>query len=135
MSVNGAPVDDSAFTLKGGDEAGGAARRAIVAGDGALPEPVRDDVLLLATELVSNAVRHAGVGPDKSLQVEVRRWPRQVRVAVVDPGAGFEPPGQHPPRDGPGGLGLLLLDRIADRWGVSREPAGTRVWFEIDFKG
>ena len=127
----GAPSDDFAFAVSGGEGAGSAARRAIVAGDGALPEPVRDEVLLLATELVGNAVRHAGVGPDESLQVEVRRWPRQVRVAVVDPGAGFEPPG--PSTDGPGGWGFVLLDRIADRWGVRREPAGTCVWFEIEF--
>jgi anti-sigma regulatory factor (Ser/Thr protein kinase) len=130
----GAPLDDFAFTLNGGDGAGSAARRAIVAGDGALPAPVREDVLLLATELVANAVRHAGVGPDESLQVELRRRPRQVRVAVLDPGAGFEPPAPSASGDDPGGWGLVLLDRIADRWGVSLEPAGTCVWFEIDFE-
>jgi len=128
----GGPTDQFAFTLNGGVDAGGAARRAIVSGDGALPEPVRDEVLLLATELVGNAVRHAGVGPDESLEVEVRCRPRQVRVAVVDPGAGFEPPVTRP--DGPGGWGMVLLDGIADRWGVTREPEGTRVWFEIDFE-
>jgi hypothetical protein len=53
-------------------------------------------------------------------------------LEVGDPGRG--PKGFHPrPRpDGSGGWGLVLVDRIADRWGVTRTPAGTSVWFEIE---
>ena len=130
----GGPIDQFAFTLNGGVHAGGAARRAIVAGDGALPEPVRDEVLLLATELVGNAVRHAGVGPDESLEVEVRCRPRQVRVAVVDPGPGFEPPATRAPTNRAAGAWCCSTRSPID--GAStREPEGTRVWFEIDFEG
>ena len=50
------------FLLNGGLDAGGAARRAVIAAEAELPA-VRDDVLLLVTELVTNAVRHAGVAP------------------------------------------------------------------------
>ena len=49
-----APGDRIAFELHGGLEAAAAARRAIVAGNGQLPAAVRDDVLLLVTELVTN---------------------------------------------------------------------------------
>ena len=118
------------FEVNGGSEAGVAARRAVVAGNGSLPDDVRENILLLLTELVTNAVRHAGVGPDRSLHVELRRWTQRVRVAVVDPGSGFtraEPPSRS------GGLGLFLVDRIADCWGVRSEEAGTCVWFEIEF--
>jgi two-component sensor histidine kinase len=45
----------------------------VIAGDGAVPINVREDILLLVSELVTNAVRHAGVGPDRSLRV-ADRW-------------------------------------------------------------
>jgi anti-sigma regulatory factor (Ser/Thr protein kinase) len=127
-------VDQFAFELNGGVEAAVAARRAVGGGDGRLPTAVREDVLLLVTELVTNAVRHAGVGPDGSLQVELRRWPQRVRVEVVDPGTDdFTRERPRMTRDYPGGWGLVLVDRIAARWGVGRGPAFTRVWFEIEF--
>lgn len=103
--------------------------------NGALPAGVREDVLLLVTELVGNAVVHADVGPDRSLRVELRRWPGRVRVEVVDPGASLPQvhPGARP--EGSEGIGLFIVDRIADDWGVSRGASGTRVWFEIAFEG
>lgn len=106
----------------------------MLAGDGAPPAAVRDDVLLLVTELVTNAVRHADIGPDRSLRVELQRWPRRMRAAVIDPGSGPTPIRARMGRDGSGGWGLFLVDRIADCWGASRGPAGTRVWFEIELE-
>ena len=47
----------------------------MVAGDGDLPAAVREDVLLLVTELVNNAVRDAGAGPRRSLRIEVSHAP------------------------------------------------------------
>jgi anti-sigma regulatory factor (Ser/Thr protein kinase) len=105
----------------------------VVASDGQLPTVVREDVLLLVTELVTNAVRHADVGPDESLQVELRLWPQRVRVDVVDRGTDFTGVRPRMSRDDSGGWGLLLVDRIAARWGVGRGPSFTRVWFEIEF--
>jgi anti-sigma regulatory factor (Ser/Thr protein kinase) len=122
------------FRVNGGRDAGFAARRALVAGDGALPTKVREDVLLLLTELVTNAVRHADVGPKQSLSVELSQWPRRVRLAVVDPGAGFTPVRTRRGPGEPGGLGLFLVDRIAARWGVQPAAAGNRVWFELEFE-
>jgi two-component sensor histidine kinase len=78
-----------AFELAGSPEATAAARRLLLAGNGALPGNVRDDVLLLVTELVTNAVRHADAVPDPTLRVEFRHWSRTVRVAVCDEGPGF----------------------------------------------
>jgi anti-sigma regulatory factor (Ser/Thr protein kinase) len=131
--LSDAPVDRVAFDLVGGLEAAATARRAVVASDGHLPGAVRDDVLLLVTELVTNAVRHAGVGPDESLRVELQRWPQRVRVDVVDCGADLTPVRPRLSRDDPGGWGLVLVDRIAARWGVGRGPSFTRVWFELEF--
>lgn len=117
--------------LNGGPSAAFAARQAILAGDGSLASGVREDVLLLVTELVANAVRHAPVGPDESVRVAFRIGDRRVRVEVADPGTRFELVRPRQRQDGSGGWGLVLLDRIADVWGVSRTHGGTSVWFEL----
>jgi len=122
-----------AFEVNGGGTAASAARRALVAGDGDLPPAVREDVLLLLSELVSNAVRHAGVSPDESVRVGLRRWPRRVRVEVVDRGTDSTQVRVSPSGDEFGGWGLVLVERISARWGVGAGAGGTCVWFEIDF--
>jgi len=125
--------DRFAFQVSGGPGASAAARRAVVAGDGELPTAVREDVLLLVTELVTNAVQHGGVGSDCRLDVEVRLWPERVRVEVADPGTELMQVRSRLSGDHSGGWGLVLVDRIAARWGVGRGPSFTRVWFEIEF--
>jgi anti-sigma regulatory factor (Ser/Thr protein kinase) len=125
------PEERIAFELSATPDAGFAARRALLAGNGALPPSVRDDVLLLLTELVTNAVRHADVGPDRMVGVEFRQCPGTVRVAVRDEGAGFALEAASFRRDESGGWGLFLVDRIADRWAVTATATGTCVWFEI----
>jgi anti-sigma regulatory factor (Ser/Thr protein kinase) len=119
--------------LSGKPDASLAARRARLASYGALPTCVRDDVLLLVSELVTNAVRHADAGPEPTVRVELQRWPNLIRVAVLDEGTGFSHPKRFR-RDDSGGWGLYLVDRIADRWAVTRTTSGTCVWFEIDYE-
>jgi anti-sigma regulatory factor (Ser/Thr protein kinase) len=86
------------------------------------------DVRLLVSELVTNAVRHAG-GDAVRLVVSLRG--EQLRIEVHDPGNGFEL--EAPPSDPlrASGWGLVLVDELADRWGVDHHPR-TRVWFEMD---
>ena len=107
-----------------------AARRALLGCNGELPGSIRGDVLLLVTELVSNAVRHAKPGADGMVRVELRRRRRMVRVAVFD-GGGFTAEAPRATRDESGGWGLFLVDRIADRWAVTPTASGTCAWFEI----
>src|SRR5918996_507575 len=66
------------FELPAKPAAVSAARRALLGCNGELPSSIRDDVLLLVTELVSNAVRHAEPGADSALRVELRRRRRMV---------------------------------------------------------
>jgi anti-sigma regulatory factor (Ser/Thr protein kinase) len=120
-----------AFLLNERDEAGSAARRAVLARNGDLPASVRDGALLLVTELVTNAVRHAKIGPEQSLRVELRFSPSRVRVEVLDPGTGFARTRAPSRGDEAGGWGLFLVDQIANRSGVRRAASGTCVWFEI----
>lgn len=86
---------------------------------------------LLVSELVTNSLRHADLPDDGWIEVEVSLSPQTIRVDVVDPGSGFEVSKSMQTRDnGPGGWGLLLVDRIARQWGVINDGV-CRVWFEI----
>jgi anti-sigma regulatory factor (Ser/Thr protein kinase) len=91
------------------------------------PERMRD-VRLLVSELVTNAVRHAG-GDAVRLVVSLRGT--TLRIEVHDPGRGFAvvPPPDDPLRAS--GWGLVLVEELADRWGIDHDPR-TRVWFEMD---
>jgi anti-sigma regulatory factor (Ser/Thr protein kinase) len=115
----------------GAPHAAAAARRVLGSlGDYLEPERL-DDVLLLSTELVTNAIRHADLSPDAPVGLEVFATPELLRVEVADPGPGFELEHPEPDLDRAGGWGLYLVDQLADRWGVERNGA-TRVWFEVD---
>ena len=119
------------FAVPVGPEAAVAARRATVGAGFELPTAVSDDVLLLITELVTNAVRHAGAGPGANVAVALRRHEGDLRVEVTDAGPRFATMPERPGHEGVGGWGLFLVDRIADRWGVEPAEPGTRVWFEV----
>ena len=90
------------------------------------PERLRD-VRLLVSELVTNAVRHAA-GDVLRLVISHKRG--VLRVEVHDPGDGFEVRSPSPDPRRSSGWGLVLVDELADRWGVDRAPR-TRVWFEM----
>jgi len=88
-----------------------------------------EDVLLVVSELVTNACLHAG-GPE-----ELRLWrsSKALRVEVVDGGAG-EPAPRTPHRAGrPGGHGMFIVQRLCLDWGVIRdgERTGKTVWAEL----
>jgi len=91
-------------------------------------------LLLLVSELVSNSVRHAGLGRDESIRLRARRDDDCAYVEVCDPGrSGRIPARRAQGLDAlePGGLGLVLVDEMADRWGVACHDDETCVWFEL----
>lgn len=92
-----------------------------------------DAVLLVASELVTNAVRH-GAG-DAELSVVVEGG--DVRIEVVDGGhAALEIPRAVPPPSALGGRGLLLVREVSRRWGAGFDAAGhTLVWAELTASG
>jgi anti-sigma regulatory factor (Ser/Thr protein kinase) len=97
-----------------------------------LPEiaPVLDDALLVASELVTNAVMHSGCAPGETITLEAACCGGCVRIAVRDPGHtdGIPASPEQPPAQG--GLGLRLVSLIACHWGVG-QPPGRLVWAEL----
>jgi anti-sigma regulatory factor (Ser/Thr protein kinase) len=87
---------------------------------------------LLVTELVTNAVRHAGLDNRGWISVELVAGPAAVHVEVCDPGRGFD---GHETATVAGqergsGWGLFLVDQLASQWGVRHDDC-TRVWFDL----
>ncbi|MFI1204477.1 SpoIIE family protein phosphatase [Streptomyces sp. NPDC020883] len=92
-----------------------------------------DDAVVLTSELVTNAVVHAGTAAD----VLCLRSDGGVRISVADRYPEREIPLQsagqtmvHPDREG--GRGLLLCGALAARWGVEYTAAQKHVWFHLD---
>ena len=91
-------------------------------------------LLLLVSELVSNSVRHAGMSPDERIRLRARADDACAYVEVCDAGRSGQVPQKRAPQPEvlePGGLGLVLVDEMADRWGVRRHEDQTCVWFEL----
>ena len=96
--------------------------------------PVIDDVILLASELATNAVRHTASGPDGTFCVLVHAAGESVRVEVHDLGSDTAPAVRHSGSPGESGAGLAVVDAVADRWGFHGSPLGRVVWFEMDWQ-
>jgi anti-sigma regulatory factor (Ser/Thr protein kinase) len=90
-----------------------------------------DDAMLLSSELVTNAVRHAGRATTVPIEVTVSVDDRSIKVTVRDGGPGFDPD-RRMERTAGGGWGLHLVRALSSRWGVEGGDTGTEVWFEID---
>ncbi len=121
-------------TLPHGPNAPCAAREAIEAlAAGRMSEGALSELRLVVSELVTNAIRH---GLDRRGAVDLALSMRDgvVRVEVIDGGAGFEVPAEPPEPGEPGGWGLVVVDRLASRWGVEGGRA-TRVWAEVPLDG
>jgi anti-sigma regulatory factor (Ser/Thr protein kinase) len=86
-----------------------------------------DKAVLLTSELVTNALRFSRAAS----RLELRLNDTRLRVDVVDQDE--RPPElQTPAPVEENGRGLMLVDKLADRWGWSPADSGKRVWFELD---
>jgi PAS domain S-box-containing protein len=94
---------------------------------------VVDDAVVLTSELVTNAVVHAGTAADvlclrteHGVRVEVSDHYPEREIPLQSTGLDFGSP------DREGGRGLLLCAALASRWGVEYTPAHKQVWFQLD---
>jgi hypothetical protein len=93
--------------------------RGIVAAElsGHVRERKLDDLKLLVSELITHRVRQGRAGQTITLDLQAGET---VRCGVIDDGPVALPPA----------LGMTLVDRLATRWGVSRERHRTHTWAE-----
>ncbi|RNF83951.1 ATP-binding protein [Streptomyces botrytidirepellens] len=120
--------------------------RSRLAGSGiGADEPLAETLILLISELVTNAVVHTGcpavlrmrfpaqTGGDGSAAPSAEKGPElgTVRVEVADASA-RAPRQRRADEEATNGRGLELVDGLADRWGWQPEGAGKRIWCEID---
>ena len=87
-----------------------------------------DDLTLLASEVVTNAVQHSGCPQGDLLDVQTTVLDGVLRLEVTDRGTGthmLAPRSVDPPS------GLSYLEILSDRWS-SRADDSFHVWFEID---
>jgi serine/threonine-protein kinase RsbW len=99
----------------------------------------RADVVLLASELCTNAIVHSQSGEaGGQFSVDLEWTPALVRVVVGDQGSAKAPAltvrkgeaGQW----GESGRGLLLVDELADAWGTASHPNRRWVWADVDWQ-
>jgi serine/threonine-protein kinase RsbW len=117
------------FSVDGGLDAAATARYTVTDGLGAeVDQRTIEDVLLVISELVTNAVRHAGAGAGESIDVAVTNRGRAIRIEVAD----GEP--DAPPRmrddDAPGGMGLVVVSGLCEDWGTEQQEGRKTVWAE-----
>jgi len=89
------------------------------------------DALLVASELVTNAVVHSGGSPADLLKVTVTLGREDLLISVRDPGRSGRSARTRPRDDSrPHGWGLRIVEQLASRWGSERQQ-GYRVWAEL----
>ncbi|MFJ2631199.1 SpoIIE family protein phosphatase [Streptomyces sp. NPDC087422] len=151
----------SGTTLPGNQLAAGAARRFLRAAladwtsqglpeAAAFTEQVVDDAILLVSELVTNAVIHAGTTVDVLCRLETRAQAAAEAFGdsgAREPGLVIEVSDQYPARvlrgdDRPdpgdhreGGRGLQLVAALSDAWGISYRRDRKTVWCRLDLTG
>ena len=119
--------DDLSFSLPRDTSAALIARRTIERHvDAALDDGHVEELKLLVSELVNNAVIHGEGAISLRLQID----DGIVRGDVVDGGDGFEREVRERGPDDVGGRGLIIVEALASRWGI--HEGTTHVWFELD---
>lgn len=98
-----------------------------------LPSQLVEDVVLMVSEAVANAVLHAPPIDGDHIGLRFEADGSALRAVVIDGGPGFGAGGNGAdPADLDVHFGLTIIDNLANRWGVSVLEDAKAVWFEID---
>jgi serine/threonine-protein kinase RsbW len=100
-----------------------------------LPEPVREEVALVATELLGNSVRHARALDDGQLAVAWGVGEYGVEISVTDGGGATAPTARDAAPTETRGRGLSIVATLAAQWGVEQQGDVTTVWAVVPFAG
>lgn len=97
-----------------------------------VPDAAAETGVLLLSELVTNALRHAGCAPGREIRARFAVRDGLLRIEVSDACAALPHP-RHVSPDDETGRGLALVEALAERWGAEPRPCGIgkTVWCEI----
>lgn len=111
--------------------ASGVARRELAATPG-IAGDLGYRVLLMTSELIAVFVADMEPRPDRVLRLSVLVAPECVRIEVAGPSPEVSPGALLHSRETPslGGMGLQIVERMADAWGVQGE-GDSEIWFEL----
>lgn len=99
--------------------------------DSGVAPPDREDAVLVLSELVSNAIKHAAPLPTGEIRV---RWAIEdgcVHVEITDGGAMTRPHAGVAAVSALGGRGLDIVRHVSSQWGVTESPDSVTVWAEV----
>ncbi len=91
---------------------------------------VVDDITLVASELVGNAIRHARGDERDSWAVTWVVQPDEILISVEDPSTDLPVP-RRPAPDAPNGRGLAIVETLSSDWGYELTGRGKRVWAKV----
>jgi len=106
-------------------------RRSLDCYIGLLQQSLLDDLVLVSSELVSNAVQHSGRPKGDPINYRLTIFPKTILVEVADRGVGTD---QLRPTTGTPPSGLGLVELLSDRWAGSAQADTFNVWLEIDIE-
>jgi anti-sigma regulatory factor (Ser/Thr protein kinase) len=117
------------ITLPGTKTSVATARRYVrdVLGD----HPAADDAVLVASELVTNAVLHSRSGRGGTVRLTVCDTGRVVRMEVTDDGSLLSAPYLRDEPCAENGRGLHIVSALAKQWGAYATPTGRVIWCEL----
>jgi len=108
------------------------ALRADLVAHAAAPASI-EEVLLVASELVGNAIRHTARTAASDLTVSWQIADHVFAVQVSDPSAHW-PVRKSAGPDDPAGRGLTIIDALASQWGIDENPGGKTVWARLPLR-
>ncbi|MER7947479.1 SpoIIE family protein phosphatase [Streptomyces sp. NPDC096079] len=94
-------------------------------------EDQRDSAVLMVSEMVTNVLVHTDGDALLVAEVACGEKSRRVRVEVSD-GSDELPHKRHPGEMASSGRGLVLMEMLADAWGVDPRGEGKAIWFELN---
>ena len=111
----------------------GAARHAVadeLAANG-VPEPVLQDAVLVVSELVSNAIKHASPLPSGEILVTWDLGDEVLHVEITDGGAMTRPQPSNAAVSSLGGRGLDIVRKVSQAWGSTERDGAVTVWADL----
>ncbi len=94
-------------------------------------DDARDDAMLVLSELVSNAVKHAAPLPSGEITVRWSVDDEVLHLEITDGGASTRPRAGVAALSALGGRGLDIVRSVSRHWGVTESEGSVTVWAEV----